>query len=123
LRSVGGGRSALAELVEQHVADRRRACRGRRSRAASSGPIGCAGAGLHRVVDLVDRPDALLVGAHRVEHVRHEQAVDDEARLVLGRDRELALRLREAVRRSKASSLVVTARTTSTSFMTWAGLK
>ena len=67
------------------------------------------GAGLHRLVDLVDRADALLVGAHGVEHVGHEQAVDDEARLVLGLDRELALGLGERrAPAANASSDVVT---------------
>src|SRR4051794_20886145 len=48
------------------------------------------GASLHRGVDLLDRPDALLVGAHPVEQEGDEQAVDDEAGLVLGLHGELA---------------------------------
>ena len=57
------------------------------------------GAGLHRLVYLRGRADALFVSAHSVEHVGDQQAVDDEARLVLCRDRELALGLRELQRR------------------------
>ena len=53
------------------------------------------GAGLHRGVDLLDRAEPLLVGADRVEQVRHEQAVDDEAGLVLRVDSELAELLAE----------------------------
>jgi hypothetical protein len=48
------------------------------------------GAGLHGVVDLGDRADALLVGADRVEHVGHQQPVDDEAGRVARLDRLLA---------------------------------
>src|SRR5271166_2697592 len=70
----------LAELVEEHVADRAQRVQpdevGERERAHR-----VSGAGLHRLVDLVHRAHALLVRADRVEHVRHEQAVDDEARL------------------------------------------
>src|SRR5204863_8976658 len=93
----------LAELVEEDVADRAERVEADEVRQRQR-PHRVARAGLHRLVDLVDRADALLVGADRVEHVRDEQAVDDEARLVLGRDRELALRLREAV--SDAERLV-----------------
>ena len=88
------GEAALAELVEHHVADRAHGVEahevGERERAHR-----VPGAGLHRLVDLGDRADPLLVGADRVEHVRHEQAVDDEARLVLGRHAELAVLSRE----------------------------
>ena len=83
LRSVGGCAKRARGTRRTARRRSRRACRARRSRRASSGPIGCAGARLHRLVDLVDRADALLVGADRVEHVRDEQAVDDEAGLVL----------------------------------------
>ena len=96
LRSVGGcGEAALAELVE----DARRRSTPVVSRPTKSSsverPHRVAGAGLHRVVDLGDRADALLVGADRVEHVGHQQAVDDEAGLVLGRDASLPERLAE----------------------------
>ena len=83
LRSVGGAakRRSLV-LVEHDVRDRLRRVQAdeveQRERAH-----GVVRAALHRRVDLVDRADALLVGADRVEHVRHEQAVDDEAGLVL----------------------------------------
>ena len=62
----------------------RDACRGPTKSSSVSGPIGWAAPRLHRGVDLLDRADALLVGADRVEHVGHEQPVDDEAGLVLG---------------------------------------
>src|SRR4051794_24029790 len=89
------GEAPLVELGPHHVADRTERVEadevGERERAHRMG-----GAGLHRRVDLVDGADALLVGADRVEHVGHEQTVDDEAGLVLGRDRQLALGAREA---------------------------
>jgi hypothetical protein len=48
-----------------------------------------AGSGLHPGVDVLDRADALLMGADRIEHVGDQQAVDDEAAVVLGGDRRL----------------------------------
>ena len=47
------------------------------------------------------RADALFERADRIEHVRNEQAVDDEPSAVSRGDRELALRLRELERRLK----------------------
>ena len=88
------GEAALGELVEQYdagrservetdeVAQRERTHRVRR-------------AGLHRHVDLADRPDALLERAHAVEQVGDQQAVDDEAGRVLRLDRQLAEPLAE----------------------------
>ena len=53
----------------------------------------------------------MLVGADRVEQVRHEQPIDDEAGPVRRGDRLLAERLREREhRRRYVSSLVVSAR-------------
>ena len=88
-------------------------------------PHRVARAGLHRDVDLLDRADALLEGAHRVEHVGHEQPVDDEARLVLGvHERLLRALLAEAGSPAASdSSSVVTVWTTSSSGITCAGLK
>ena len=82
LRSVGGGAEApLAELVEHDLADRLG-----RVEADEVEQLERAHrvvrAALHRRVDLLDRAEALLEGADRVEQVRDQQAVDDEARLV-----------------------------------------
>ena len=69
------------------------------------------------------RPDALLERADRVEQVRHEQPVDDEARVVVRADRLLAERVREGEDRLEVASEVAIVRTTSTSFITGTGLK
>src|SRR3954447_26317479 len=62
------GEAPLAELVEHHLADGAHRVEadevGERQR-----PHRVPGAGLHRLVDLRDRADALLVGADRVEYV------------------------------------------------------
>ena len=47
---------------------------------------------LHAGVDVLERADALLVRADRVEEVRHEEAVHDEARVVPAGDGLLAER-------------------------------
>ena len=47
-------------------------------------PHRVAAAELHALVDVLDRPQATLVASDRVQQIRHQQAVDDEARLVGG---------------------------------------
>jgi len=84
LRSVGGfAKRVLAELVPHHIADGAERVEADEV-GEGEGPHRVGRAGHHRLVDLLDRADALLVGADRVEHVGHEQAVHDEAGLVLG---------------------------------------
>ena len=102
----------------------RRACRGPTKSASVSGPIGWLAPAIIPRVDVLDRADALLVGADRVEHVRDQQPVDDEAAVVAGGDGRLAELLAELEAESvRASSPVSSARTTSSSGITWAGLK
>src|SRR5450830_9478 len=50
---------------------------------------------LHSAVDVRNRPDPLFQRADRVEEIRDEQPVDDEAGIVAGGDRLLAERPRE----------------------------
>src|SRR5205085_2087880 len=49
----------------------------------------------HGLVNILNGPDAFFVRADRVEDVRHEQAIDDEAGVVAARHRILPERLRE----------------------------
>src|ERR1019366_1664208 len=87
----------LAELLEEHVADRAQRVQPDEVRQRER-PHRMPRAGLHRLVDLLDRAHALFVGPNRVEHVGDEQPVHDEAGLVLGGDRQLVLRARELQR-------------------------
>ena len=50
---------------------------------------------LHPFVDILERAEPVLVGAHRVEQIGHEQPVHDEAGTIGRRDRLLAERLGE----------------------------
>ena len=87
-------------------------------------PHRVVGAALHRDVDLLDRAEALLVGADRVEQVRDQQAVDDEARLVLRvHDGLLQALAPLETGLERASFEEVIDSTTSSSGITCAGLK
>ena len=92
--SGGGAKRCLAELVEHDVGDEVGRVepdeieqRQRAHRVATSE--------LHAFVDVLDRAKSFLETADRVEQVRHEQAVDDEAAFVGRGDWFLADRLRE----------------------------
>src|SRR5690606_6114227 len=61
-------------------------------------PHRVAGAEGHAAVDVFDRAEAALEPADRVQHVRDEEPVDDEAGRVARLDRLLAERLRERER-------------------------
>ena len=75
-------------------------------------------------VDVLDRAEAVLVGADGIEQIRHEQSIDDEAGPIGRGNRLLAERTCERGSRSdRSSSLVVSARITSTSFISGTGLK
>ena len=60
--------------------------------ASSSGPIGWFSPTCRARVDVLGRPEALLVGPHRLGEERHEDPVDDEPRAV-GRDDDLLAHL------------------------------
>src|SRR4051812_30405554 len=83
------GEATLAELVEHDLADRPHRVEADEV-SQRERPHRMPRPGLHGLVDLGHRAYALLEGADRVEHVGHEQPVDDEPGLVLGRDPELA---------------------------------
>ena len=51
---------------------------------------GIPAAQLHRVINILDRPDALFIRANRIEQIRHQQPVHDESRLVRSPDRDFA---------------------------------
>ena len=59
-------------------------------------PHRVVGAELHRVVDALDRADALVERVDRLVDHRQQDAVDDEGREVLGGDRGLAQLLGQA---------------------------
>src|SRR5437899_2585129 len=81
--------SALLELVKHDVGD---VAGGVETHEIEQGQGAhrVAAAQLHRFVDVFDRGDALFERADGVEHVRHQQAVDDEACSVAGAHRRLA---------------------------------
>ena len=78
---------------------------------------------LHAVVDVLHGAEPVFEAANRIEQIRHQQAIDDEAAAIGRADRLLADRLHEAHQRSCVSWLVASARITSTSFINGTGLK
>jgi hypothetical protein len=82
-----------------------------------------ARAGLHRPVDVVDRPDALLVRADGIEHVRNEQPVHDEPGAVACGDADLPELRGELLSRLEGLVGRRDERMTSTSCITCGGLK
>src|SRR5216684_2453823 len=45
---------------------------------------------LHRIINILNRPDAFFQRANRIHQIRHQQPVDDEARAVMCAHRSLA---------------------------------
>ena len=86
---VGGGEAVFAVRLGHHIRDRDQRVQPDEVRERER-PHWVAGSGHHPGVDVLDRPNALLVCANRVEHVWDEQPVDDEAAVVRGGDGGLA---------------------------------
>ena len=71
----------LAELVEHDVGDGVRGVEADEVEQRER-PHRVAAAELHALVDVLDRAQPVLEAADRVEQVRHQQPVDDEAAAV-----------------------------------------
>ena len=53
-------------------------------------PHGISAAQLHRIINILNRPNTLFVRANRIQQIRHQQPVYDESRLVRRTHRNLA---------------------------------
>src|SRR5829696_2616873 len=89
LERVGSREALFAIRVGHHIGDRRQRVEPDEVRQRQRSH-GVARAGHHPRVDVLDRPDALLVSADRVEHVRNQKPVDDEPAVVARCDGGLA---------------------------------
>src|SRR3954453_3399741 len=89
LERVRRGEALLAVGVDHYVGDRPQRVESDEVRKRER-PHRVAGAGHHPGVDGLDRSNALLLGADRIQHVGDQQAVDDEAPVVVRSHRGLA---------------------------------